>query len=381
MELRGWQAAALAEFERAHRRGVVSAVTGAGKTVFALSCAARLQPSTVLVVVPTVALLDQWWEESASYFGLALGEVHVITGRRRMRSGTINLAVLNTAAKLQDEGRTVPSFLIVDECHKAASEKFRSALAVPKTASLGLSATPERPYDDGFEEVIVPALGPLLYSYTYAEALKDKVIVPFFLRNLVFEMEEDRQEEYAKLTRSIGRSVTKNGLDAPETVRLFLRRARVMNLSLRRVRLALKLVAQHRGQRILIFHEDIRACDLIQSVLGENGVSSGVYHSQMSLRRRAEALRAFREGELEVLVTCRALDEGFNVPEAEVGIIAASTATRRQRIQRLGRILRPSPGKDGAVVYTLVCTDPEVQRLKEEEQDLMDVAEIEWLVE
>ena len=77
-------------------------------------------------------------------------------------------------------------------------------------------------------------------------------------------------------------------------------------------------------------------------------------------------------------MTCRALDEGFNVPETEVGIIAASTATYRQRIQRLGRIVRPAKDKSAATVYTLVATGPEIQRLKEEEMRLDGVANIAW---
>ncbi len=58
------------------------------------------------MVVPTTALLDQWWEESANYFGLKFDEVNVITGNKRIKSGTINIAVLNTAAKLHAEGRS-----------------------------------------------------------------------------------------------------------------------------------------------------------------------------------------------------------------------------------------------------------------------------------
>jgi superfamily II DNA or RNA helicase len=80
-----------------------------------------------------------------------------------------------------------------------------------------------------------------------------------------------------------------------------------------------------------------------------------------------------------VLVTCRALDEGFNVPETEIGIIAASTATRRQRIQRLGRVVRPAKGKHRATIYTLVATAPEIARLKQEEQDLEGVADVKWI--
>lgn len=377
-DLREWQKMAIARWSAAGNRGIVEVVTGGGKTVFALSCIEKLKLDTTLIVVPTVALLDQWWEEVANYFDLALDEIHVITGSRQLRTGTINLAVLNTASKLHETGRSRPCFLVVDECHKAASPQFRTALDVPKLASLGLSATPERPYDEGLADVLVPSLGPLIYEYTYRDALRDGVVVPFRLQNIVFELEDERQREYDKLTKAIARSIQKNGIEGQETIGLLLRRARVLNLSINRVRLALKIIAANRGRRILVFHEDIEACDLINRVLVDNQVKSGVYHSKLGLRQRAEVLAAYRRGDIEVLVTCRALDEGFNVPEAQIGIIAASTATRRQRIQRLGRVLRPSIGKDQATVYSLVATAPEIARLRDEEADFEGIADVAW---
>jgi superfamily II DNA or RNA helicase len=375
---RGWQIEALQKWEEAKHRGIISVVTGGGKTVFALSCIDRIKPKATLIVVPTAALLDQWWEEAASYFDLELDEVNVITGSKKIRQGAINLAVLNTAARLPERGIDPGCFLIVDECHKAASAQFRSVLTLRTYASLGLSATPERPYDEGLTEVLIPALGDVIFTYQYADALRDKVIVPFSLSNVVFNLEEDRQEQYDKLTRSIARTIDRFGVDARETVALFLKRARVLNLSLNRVRLALKLVARNAGKQILVFHEDIEACDLIHRVLDENGVKSGVYHSKLPLRQRAIVLNQYRRGDIKVLVTCRALDEGFNVPETEIGIIAASTATRRQRIQRLGRIVRPAKGKDGALIYTLVATNPEISRLQQEEEEMEGVAEVNW---
>lgn len=376
---RGWQVDALTSWEHANHRGIVSVVTGGGKTVFALSCIDLIRPLATLIVVPTTALLDQWWEEAASYFDLDLDEINVITRSLRFRLGAINLAVLNTAAKLPERMREQHKcFLIVDECHRAASEQFRSALRVPAFASLGLSATPERQYDDGLKDVLVPALGDVIYSYDYADALRDGVIVPFDLKNIIFELEADGQAEYDRLSKAIARSISEHGTEAEETVALFLKRARILNLSLNRIRLALRLVAKNRGRRTLIFHEDIEACDLIHSVLTENGIKSGVYHSKMPLRARAATLGQYRRGEIDILVTCRALDEGFNVPETEIGIIAASTATRRQRIQRLGRVVRPAKGKNGASIYTLVATGPEIQRLKEEEERLEGVATVTW---
>lgn len=377
--LRRWQAEALAAWEANGCRGIVGAVTGGGKTVFALACIAHRKPETVLIVVPTVALLDQWWEEVIAYFGWALDEVHILSSRGRLRRGTVNIGVLNTASKLDPTGsRTGDLMLVVDECHKAASPTFRSVLDVPAAATLGLSATPERPYDDGLTEILVPALGPILYEYTYAEALRDRVIVPFELRNLVFELEPERAEEYERLTRKIARVVAQLGPEAPEAIALYLRRARVLNLSESRVVLALKLIAAHPGQRTIVFHEDVEAGEVIAEVLQANGIAAAAYHSKLPTRHRAETLGQFRSGALQVLVTCRALDEGFNVPEAQIGIIAASTATRRQRIQRLGRVLRPSKEKERAIIYTLVATGPEIARLKEEEAEMEGVAEVSW---
>lgn len=376
--LRQWQIEALEKWRAQNFAGIVEVVTGGGKTVFALACVRHLKPDTTLIVVPTAALLDQWWEEAASFFDLDLDEINIVTGSKRIKTGTINIAVLNTAAKLQDAGRSVPCFLIVDECHKAATPSFKSVLDIPKIATLGLSATPERQYDEGLAEILIPALGPVIFKYTYKEALRDKVIVPFELKNIVFELEDENQKAYDKLTGTIARSIKRSGIEAPETIALLLKRARLLNLSTNRIRLALKIVSSHKDSKIIVFHEDIHACNLIEQVLRESNVRAGVYHSALPVRKRAEVLNAYRKGELNVLVTCRALDEGFNVPETEVGIIAASTATRRQRIQRLGRVLRPIPGKTGATVYSLVATGPEIARLKDEESELEGVAEVSW---
>lgn len=375
---RTWQVEALAEWQKANHRGIISVVTGGGKTIFALACIEHVKPLATLIIVPTSALLEQWWEEAANFFGLNLDEINVVDGHLRFRLGTINIAVLNTAAKLAKKIQQHKIFLIVDECHKAASEHFRVALDVNCSATLGLSATPERPYDEGLSDVLIPALGPVIYNYDYPAALRDGVIVPFHLKNVVFELEEERQAEYDKLTKSIATSISRYGADAEQTVGLYLKRSRVLNLSVNRIRLALRLVAANPGKRTLIFHEDIEACELIHNVLVENGARSGVYHSKMRVRDRAQMLHLYREGTIDVLVTCRALDEGFNVPETELGIIAASTATRRQRIQRLGRVVRPADGKPDATIYTLVASGPEIQRLKEEESLLEGIATVSW---
>ena len=376
--LRRWQYEAMDIWKQNGRKGIVGAVTGGGKTVFALACIKDTSPETTLIVVPTIALLDQWREETTSFLGLRLDDVNIITGRKKLVRGTINIGVLNTVSKLAPTWPTIGTMLVIDECHKAASAKFSTVLTLPAEHRLGLSATPERPYDDGLQDILIPALGSVIFQYTYADALRDKVIVPFILENVVFDLEKDRETAYLKLTRMIARTINTHGPEAPEAISLYLRRSRLLNLSPERVKVTLKLVAKHRQKRILVFHEDVEACSVIHEVLLAMNFPAGIYHSGLAPKVRTQALSDFRQGHSNVLVTCRALDEGFNVPETEMGIIAASTATRRQRIQRLGRVLRPAEGKSGATVYTLVATKGEIERLKTEEQELEGVADIVW---
>ncbi|MFY9618864.1 MAG: DEAD/DEAH box helicase [Pyrinomonadaceae bacterium] len=380
--LRRWQELALQEWVNNGKRGIVSVVTGGGKTFFALNCINEFQrktaAATVLITVPTTALVDQWLEELISFFDMPPKFVNLLTGKGRVKRGRINIGVINTAAKLTSLANTPEVFLVVDECHKAASPAFREIFNIEKRASLGLSATPERPYDNWFEEILVPELGPVIYEYSYAEALQDGVIVPFRLNNVLFEFTDDEQREYDEITKKISKAVSQHGTESDQAIRLLLKRARFSNSSPTRVRIALKIIARHRDKKILVFHEDIHAAEFLFEVLRQNEVPVGIYHSKIPLSRRVSTLHDYRAGRISVLVSCRALDEGFNVPESEIGIIAASTATYRQRIQRLGRVLRPAPDKERAIIYSIVASIPEIRRLAAEAEDLKEIAEIEW---
>jgi superfamily II DNA or RNA helicase len=380
--LRSWQKDALAAWLRADKRGIVSVVTGGGKTFFALNCIREFQrrtaAATILITVPTEALFDQWLEELISFLDVSPRFLNVLSSSRGIKRGRINIGVINTAAKRVCDPGVPEVFLVVDECHKAASPVLRSIFEVPRRASLGLSATPERPYDNWFEEILVPSLGPVISSYSYRDALRDRIIVPFNLHNVLFELTTQEQSEYERMTRGIGRAFSKHGEESDQLIRLMLKRSRFINSSPTRIRIALKLIARHQGRKILVFHEDIKACEFLFEILKDNGVSAGIYHSKVPLARRVRTLQDFRSGDLSVLVSCRALDEGFNVPETEIGIIAASTATYRQRIQRLGRILRPAPGKEHATIYSIVASVPEIRRLAAEAEDLKDIARTEW---
>jgi superfamily II DNA or RNA helicase len=139
-----------------------------------------------------------------------------------------------------------------------------------------------------------------------------------------------------------------------------------------------KILEQHRGARTLVFHEYKTDAEAILAALRRRGHGATIYHSGVADGLRRDNLRLFRRGQFDVLVTCRALDEGINVPEVQVAIIASATASSRQRIQRLGRVLRPAPRKEHALVFTLYATKPEEERLIVEARKLTSARSIKW---
>ena len=383
IEPREWQVVALEAWRAAGHRGVVEVVTGAGKTIFAELCVAayvaRTQQPRVLIYVPTLALVDQWVVSLVDDMGLGADQVAVYTGRSRPRTpALVNVFTINTARTHAASVSSPGALLIVDECHRAGSPANARALAVDHGATLGLSATPEREYDAGFNELVVPSLGHIIYTYGYAEARRDGVIAPFRLINVSVPLLDKEQERYQTFSRRIARLLRTVSADDPHLERILLARARLVKSAALRAPVAVRLVERHPGVRVIVFHEQVAAAELISRNLSARGRNAAVYHSQMSDVLRQDNLRLFRRGVFQVLVTCRALDEGMNVPETAVAVIASSSASNRQRIQRLGRILRPHSTKEQALVYTLYATDVEEQRLRREVRSI-GAESVDWL--
>lgn len=383
---RDWQYDALRLWLK-DSRGVVSVVTGGGKTVFAFQCMLafreRFPDARFVIVVPTITLLDQWTVAAQEELGAQDSEIACYSSQEKASEpGVINILVINTARKLAKkmlDGH--PTMLIVDECHRAGSPENAKALTGEFAATLGLSATPHREYDEGFHQFIEPALGPVIFEYDYTQAFHDKVIAPFDLINVRVDLLPHEQEAYDKLTRQIAilmRKLGRDGVTDDKLKRLLQRRASISATAEMRVPVAAKLVEQNRGFRTIIFHERVSIAETLYRILKERRHSVCLYHSKLAPGMRRDNLRLFRRGVFDVLISCRALDEGMNVPETAVAVIASSTASARQRIQRLGRVLRPAKGKEKATIYTIYATEQEHDRLMKEAAKLQGVTNISW---
>jgi superfamily II DNA or RNA helicase len=382
---REWQKTALQKWLENGNKGVVSVATGGGKTIFAFMAYKQLPPDMkLLITVPTEALLDQWIVNITEELGIPENQIGLLNTKSTAKSlKQANIIIINSARNLElpDEAKS-GMLLVVDECHRSGSYQNAQALIGSWGATLGLSATPERQYDDGFDRYIKNTIGEIIFEYSVSEAIRDGVLTPFELINVEVPLTGNELEEHEKLTKKIARLSAigkKNPDQSNDNIENLLRkRARNYQNAMSRVPVTVKLMDELHGSRTIIFHESISEVNKISKLLVGRNHSVTTYHSKIESKIRRDNLRMFRKGIFNVLVTCRALDEGLNIPETEVAIISSATASDRQRIQRLGRVLRPSAGKKSAVVYTLYATNVEQDRLIEELKSMPDLVQSSW---
>ena len=380
-ELREWQKIALNLWVENKYRGIVEVATAGGKTFFATEGIKRwikeVPNGKILVIVPTTALQDQWYITLLDELEIEPNQISTWPENTNL-SSLIHIMVVNTA---RTKAKTVADstenlLLIADECHRYASPENANALAIKTSGTLGLTATAERDYDDGLDEVLIPNLGNMIYKYSIANARIDGVVAPFEVLNVKIQFTELEETEYKKLTARLAQAYSQG--DENKAVIIARMRASVSRNAAKRIPAAIAIAEENRGSRIIIFHEEIEKAEVLKKILNERGHSVGIYHSQLGIDKRRDNLLQFRRGMLEVLVCCRALDEGVDVPESDVAIIAASTASSRQRIQRIGRVIRVHKDKNKAKIYTLYATEREEEFLKGEEQRLHSLLKFRW---
>lgn len=408
LEVYAWQKDCLKTWIKNDCRGIVQAVTGAGKTHLALDCIQYLEQDPqhtlrVKIVVPGSALLRQWKNALAARLpdGAASQEIGVFGGGRKddfcrkYMIYVINSARYHLARQILEElkkGYTV--LMVADECHHYASgenQKIFEFLPFVEGqpgayCSLGLSATPQVP---GYDDVLLPGLGKEIYRYGISQALRRGTVCEFAIWQIALSFDVEEQEEYEELTEEMKylraqlfrvcpglkycngaqffgqlRMLALEGKGktaklASSYMNLSYKRKRMVCMAKARVDCTCQLLRQMEAEKhILIFGESIQQAEQLYERLCQIYPGRvGRYHSRMGATANRNVLERFRNGDLRILITCRALDEGVDVPDAAVGIILSGTSMERQRLQRLGRILRRSQGKRMACLYYLFVAD------------------------
>jgi superfamily II DNA or RNA helicase len=408
-DLRAWQSEALAAWEGNNRRGIIAAATGTGKTRLALEALRRTAPerARATVVVPTRILQDQWIRE--------LRAARIVPSRR---IGTIggpapdpnpdHLIIVAVMDSARTGGRSLvkhwnglglPTMLVVDECHWAGSEYNRGVFEGDARWRLGLSATPERG-DDGYDEVLVPELGGIVYRYSLKEAMDDGVLADLRLVDLLVDLTRSELSEYQDLEYRIGRlqaelqrthpelfehadwmaavaMAAKSDPMAKRLTTLVGERRRMLARSSGRFVMVKRLLeaGEFAGRRTIVFNETIEQAEHVADLARQAGVSAVVDHSKMDQRDRTTSHTRFRSGGADCLVVVRAADEGLDVPDADQALITSGTLNPRQRVQRLGRVMRPS-GQQPRALSLLARGTPEETVVAGRDLELLGVSRV-----
>ncbi|MDQ2807457.1 MAG: DEAD/DEAH box helicase [Chloroflexota bacterium] len=365
LQPRSYQQAALDAWIAHGGRGMVVLPTGAGKTVLALMAVAHAGVRT-LVVVPTIELLHQWREALVQKLGLPEALVGMIGGGVR-QNRPVTVITYDSAAmprrKLDSWG-----LLIFDEAHHLPANAYRRiAERAPAPLRLGLSATPDR--SDGRHADLATLVGPEIYRQGPRALSRDRHIAAYRERRVFVSLSAEEQSRYDALTAEyrwylathrsdLGGSygpgmfealIRRSGFDpAARQALAAQRKARMLALNAEsKIQAVEELLERHQADKVIVFSE----YNLLVDQISKRLLLPAITYRTPAEERKA-TLAAFRSGAYTKLVTGRVLNEGVDVPDANVAIVVSGSSTPREYIQRLGRVLRPKPGE--AVLYELV---------------------------
>lgn len=368
-----WQAEALDAWHAHGARGVVEAVTGAGKTMIGITAAfeAFSHGLRTAVLVPTTELQQQWKRRIAERIPQAriglLGAGHKDSFAR----ADILVAVINSAASRHLLDQRKNGLLIADECHRYAAPSFVEALSTRFSYRLGLTATYARP-DEKHTELLDPYFGGVVHRLWYDRALADGVIAPYDLAFVAVALEPRERMEYEEASSAVAKVglglrsrlklenapfavfaqrvqqlAGRENDPSPECVmaRRYMeavaRRQRILSEASAKLSLLQSLsgvVQDSRGT--IVFADSIATSSELGRALAREGVTTETISSESTGVHRRGALQRFAAGTTKAVCAPRILDEGIDVPEADLAFIMSGDRQPRQLVQRLGRVVR-----------------------------------------
>jgi len=362
ISLRAYQQAALSAWELGHRRGVVALPTGSGKTRVALA-AMKQTRLAALCLVPTRVLLDQWLREIGVVYQGPVG----CYGDGVRQPAPLTVATYESAYRHMHQLGHRFDLLIVDEVHHFGGGLRDEALEMSiASARLGLTATPPR--GDASAARLAELVGPTVFELAVGD-LAGGFLASFDAITLYLDLCPEERSAYLSLSNLFKRAYAEFRRVAPEAgwadfaraaagttdgrrALAAWRQARRLLAFTRAKRRALQaLLARHRCARVLIFTADN---DTAYAVAREALVMP--LTCDIGRHERDDVLERFRLGEIRTLVSARVLNEGIDVPDADVAVVVGGALGEREHVQRVGRLLRPSQGKR-ALVYELVTRD------------------------
>lgn len=375
---------------RVNGRGIISFVTGGGKTLTALAIVRDwIEKGTpAIIAVPSRVLVHQWESEARKI----LPNVKLVTATSENSStwrklvgpilvtkedqeGSVIITTYNTLAspKMQMRLRSKKDLLLVgDEVHRFGAPSIRGiADWLSPAAVLGLSATTIRQYDEVGTERIFDFFGETLDPvYGLSEAITDNNLCPYRYELIPCQLSNEETEEWDNLSLDIRKISARLSTNAAgpakeqlekELFELLLNRSKILKKASRKVPLASEILRQdwQTDDRFLVYCEDITQLEALKAELRRENFKAVIheYHSMNSEANQRHLTHFAEEG--GVMLAIRCLDEGVDIPSVNKALIISSSTSEREFIQRRGRVLRNHPKKSHSKIYDFFGVRPD----------------------
>lgn len=390
-----------------NRMGVFAMATGSGKTVTALNCLRKQYKENgfykAIIVVPTQALAIQWQKEAESFNFQNILSTHTDKDwkntlsrytTRSLLDQSKSIIIITTYATFNRKDiqsfinnvKGIDTFIyIADEAHNIGSSSSLKHLPNNIKWRIGLSATPERIYDDFGSEKLYDFFNSrppeYTYRYTMKQAIEENILCHYDYYPIFVELTDSEMIEYENISTRLRKFIDPDtGKYKQEAEKLLLKRKRIIHKAENKkvaISNLLEILKQKRkldytfvfvpegyepdyseSDTYDIKQEDIHIIDEYAQMFKAHGYS---YHKYISgLDDAPGILKSFSDGDIQILLSMKCLDEGVDIPRAEHAIFCSSTGNPRQFVQRRGRVLRKSKGKDKAKIWDLIITPPNV---------------------
>lgn len=397
---RDYQIEAVKNWFENNCKGIFNMATGSGKTITALNCYKTLKEEfsgnfLTLVVCPQKHLVSQWEEVINEFFTETIlstvdntswkNDLKKIIREVRRKEDYFPF-VLSTHKKFSDpefikiiEKRKTNIFLIVDEVHGVGSSIFQNGLRPTYQYRLGLSATPERWFDDEGTIVIDDYFDGCVFKFTLDEAIEAGFLTRYDYWPHFVTLTDSEFDEYMELTKKIAIKYNnhKNFEDLTTTGDYIRRQAIIDHAENKYDELKKILRINDYWDHLLVYcsskpSKDIKQIDRVQKILLEEDIIAHPFTSNESMTKRKNILDNFDRGNYQALTAMKCLDEGVDVKSAKHAILMASTSNPREHIQRRGRLLRTHPGKDKAVIDDLIVLPNSLDKLTKAERNIIN---------
>jgi superfamily II DNA or RNA helicase len=345
---------------KAGGRGVVVLPTGTGKTHLANLAIERAQ-RPALVITPTIDLLNQWYDELTLCFGVEVG----LLGGGSYEIKPLTVTTYDSAHMNMDKLGDRFGLLIFDECHHLPGPTYGlAATCAVAPFRLGLTATPERA--DNAHLQLDTLIGPIVYRREITQ-LRGQFLAEYRVETLFVNLTDEQRFRYESCRETYRNFLRDSGIDmrrpgawaqfvfsahrSAEGRQAYLAYREQRDLALAapsKLNLLARLLDRHNGDRVLIFtHDNATVYRIARRFLVP------VITHQTKTKERRDVLLKFNSGTYPIVATSRVLNEGVNVPEANVAVVLSGSASVREHVQRLGRILRKAGDKE-AILYEVV---------------------------